>query len=79
MRKVNLPKPEFETSRNSIRLIFKYASINNSTVTPQLEKLIKTVGTMSLGPKEIMTIMGLKDKRFFFGEISISFNRSQYC
>lgn len=34
-------------------------------VTPQLEKIIKAIGTMSLGPKEIMTIIGLKDKRNF--------------
>lgn len=34
-------------------------------VTPQLERIIKAINSMLLGSKEIMIIMGLKDKRNF--------------
>ncbi len=74
--KANLPKPEFEASGNSIKLIFRYASINNPTVTQQspdsyptvtqqLEKVVTIIGDKTLSTKEIMEQIGLKEKSNF--------------
>ena len=71
--KANLLKPEFKTSGNCIRLIFRYGSINNPTSTQQVpnkyptstqqvDSLIAIIGENTYSVREIMELMGLKDR-----------------
>lgn len=71
--KANLPKPEFKVAGNSMRLIFRYASINNPTSsqqvankyptsTQQVPVLINVIGENTYSVREIMELMELKDR-----------------
>ena len=74
--KAHLPKPEFKTSGNCIRLIFRYASINNPTSTPQAPpkhplstpqalELLNIIGDGTYSVSVIMEMMQLKDRKHF--------------
>ena len=78
-RRVGIPDPEFHTDGNSVWVIFRYTrktvgydptvtpQLPHSypTVTPQMEKVLSAVGEKTLSTKEIMGIIGLKDKSNF--------------
>ena len=78
-RRVGIPAPEFHTDGNSVWVIFRYArktvgyaptvtpQLPHSypTVTPQMEKVLSAIGEQTLSTKEIMGIIGLKDKSNF--------------
>ncbi len=74
-KRVGLPAPEFNTDGNFVWVVFKYNRSNvvatpqlphsYPTATPQLRKVIATIGTEMLSAKEIMEIMKLKDKTNF--------------
>lgn len=74
--KANLPKPEFKVTNDSMRLIFRYASINNPTSTRQApdkyptstrqaDALITLIGENTYSVRELMELMGLKDRENF--------------
>ena len=78
-KKAHLPKPEFEASGNSIRLIFRYASINNPTSTTQVPRnyhittaqvraLVDVVSDGVYSVKEIMVKLELKNRSYFSKE-----------
>ena len=78
-RRVGIPAPEFHTDGNSVWVIFRYArktvgyaptvtpQLPHSypTVTPQMGKVLSAIGEQTLSTKEIMGIIGLKDKSNF--------------
>lgn len=78
-RRIGIPDPEFHTDGNSVWVIFRYvrkAVGYNPTVTPQLPdsspittpqvgKVLSAIGKQTLSTKEIMGIIGLKDKSNF--------------
>ena len=78
-RRVGIPDPEFHTDGNSVWVIFRYTrktvgydptvtpQLPHSypTVTPQMEKVLSAIGGKTLSTKEIMGIIGLKDKSNF--------------
>ena len=78
-RRVGIPDPEFHTDGNSVWVIFRYTRTtvgydptvtrqlphSSPTVTPQVEKVLSAVGEQTLSTKEIMGIIGLKDKSNF--------------
>lgn len=77
--KANLSKPEFKVSGNSVRLIFRYASINNPTsttqvphnyhiTTAQVRALVDVVGDGVYSVKEIMEKLELKNRSYFSKE-----------
>ena len=73
------PDPEFHTDGNSVWVIFRYTRKtvghdptitrqlphSHPTVTPQVEKVLSAIGTQTLSTKEIMCVIGLKDKSNF--------------
>ena len=75
-RRVGIPIPEFHTDGNSVWVIFRYtrktvgdyptvtrqSPDSHPTVTPQVEKVLYAIGEHALSTKEIMGIIGLKDK-----------------
>ena len=74
--KANLPKPEFKTSGNCIRLIFRYGSINDPTSTRQVpdkyptstrqvSPMVEIIGENAYSVKELMELMELKDRENF--------------
>lgn len=74
--KAHLPKPEFKTSGNCIRLIFRYGSINDPTSTPQVPpkhplstpqalELLNIIGDGTYSVSVIMEMMQLKDRKHF--------------
>lgn len=78
-RRVGIPDPEFHTDGNSVWVVFHYtrkAVGYSPTVTPQLphsyptvslqvQKILSAIGGQTLATKEIMGMMGLKDKSNF--------------
>ena len=77
--KANLPKPEFKVSGNAMRLIFRYASINNPTsttqvphnyhiTTAQVRALVDVVSDGVYSVKEIMEKLELKNRSYFSKE-----------
>lgn len=77
--KAHLPKPEFKTSGNCIRLIFRYGSINDPTSTTQVphnlhisttqvRALVDVVGDGVYSVKEIMEKLELKNRSYFSKE-----------
>ena len=78
-RRVGIPDPEFHTDGNSVWVIFRYTRKtvghdptitrqlphSHPTVTPQVEKVLSEIGTQTLSTKEIMCVIGLKDKSNF--------------
>ena len=78
-RRVGIPDPEFHTDGNSVWVIFRYTRKtvghdptitrqlphSRPTVTPQVEKVLSAIGTQTLSTKEIMCVIGLKDKSNF--------------
>ena len=78
-RRVGIPDPEFHTDGNSVWVIFRYTRKtvghdptitrqlphSHPTVTPQVEKVLSAIGTQTLSTKEIMCVIGLKDKSNF--------------
>lgn len=79
MQRVGIPDPEFHTDGNSVWVIFRYvrkAVGYNPTVTPQspdsypattpqVGKVLSAIEKQTLSTKEIMGIIGLKDKSNF--------------
>lgn len=67
--KAHLPKPEFKTSGNCIRLIFRYASINNrpstDQVTDQVLRLVSMLSGKHLSIKQMMEEIGLSHRHTF--------------
>ena len=78
-RRVGIPDPEFHTDGNSVWVIFRYTRKtvghdptitrqlphSHPTVIPQVEKVLSAIGTQTLSTKEIMCVIGLKDKSNF--------------
>ena len=78
-QRVGIPDPEFHTDGNSVWVIFRYvrkAVGYNPTVTPQspdsypattpqVGKVLSAIEKQTLSTKEIMGIIGLKDKSNF--------------
>ena len=78
-RRVNIPDPEFHTDGNSVWVIFRYTRKSmgfdptvtpqlphsHPTATPQVEKVLSAIEEQTLSTKEIMSIIGLKDKSNF--------------
>ena len=78
-RRVNIPDPEFHTDGNSVWVIFRYTrktmeydptatpQLPHSypTATPQVEKVLHAIKEQTLSTKEIMGMLGLKDKSNF--------------
>ena len=78
-RRVGIPDPEFHTDGNSVWVIFRYTrktvgynptvapQLPHSypTVTPQVENVLSVIGEETLSTKEIMGMIGLKDKSNF--------------
>ena len=72
-KNANLPKPEFEASGNSIKLVFRYASINNPTstdqatdqATDQVLRLVSLLNGKHLSIKQIMKEIGLSHRHTF--------------
>ena len=78
-RRVNIPDPEFHTDGNSVWVIFRYTrktmeydptatrQLPDScpTATPQVEKVLHAIKEQTLSTKEIMGMLGLKDKSNF--------------
>lgn len=75
-RRVGIPIPKFHTDGNSVWVIFRYirktvgdyptvtrqSPDSYPTVTPQVEKVLFAIGEHALSTKEIMGIIGLRDK-----------------
>ena len=74
-RRVGIPDPEFHTDGNSVWVIFHYArkAVGYPTVTrqlpdsyptvsPQVGKVMSTLSDKTLSTKELMSLIGLKDK-----------------
>lgn len=78
-QRVGIPAPEFHTDGNSVWVIFRYTRVtvgydptvtqqppdSHPTVAPQVEKVLSAIGEQTLSTKEIMGIIGLKDKSNF--------------
>lgn len=78
-RRVSIPEPEFHTDGNSVWVIFRYIrkAVGNAptvtpqlpdsypTVAPQVAKVLSVISEQTLSTKEIMSIIGLKDKSNF--------------
>ena len=78
-QRVGIPIPEFHTDGNSVWVIFRYIRKtvgHNPTVTPQLphsyptatpqvKKVLSAIGNQTLSTKEVMEMIGLKDKSNF--------------
>ena len=78
-RRVNIPDPEFHTDGNSVWVIFRHTrktmeyaptatrQLPDSypTATPQVEKVLHAIKEQTLSTKEIMGMLGLKDKSNF--------------
>lgn len=78
-RRVSIPEPEFHTDGNSVWVIFRYTrkAVGNAptvtpqlpdsypTVAPQVAKVLSVIREQTLSTKEIMSIIGLKDKSNF--------------
>lgn len=75
-RRVGIPDPEFHTDGNSVWVVFHYTRVtvgqdptvtqllpdSYPTVSEQVEKITKTIADKTLSTKEIMNLIGLKDK-----------------
>ena len=78
-RRVGIPDPEFHTDGNSVWIVFHYtrkavgynptvtrqSPDSHPIVTPQVEKALSAIGNQTLSTKEVMEIIGLKDKSNF--------------
>lgn len=78
-RRVKIPDPEFHTDGNCVWVVFHYARKtvgqhptvtpqlphSRPTVTPQVERVLSAIGENTIATKEIMGIIGLKDKSNF--------------
>ena len=76
-RRVGISDPEFHTDGNSVWVVFhrrtvgqhptatRQLPINFPTATPQVERVLVAIGENTVATKEIMSIMGLKDKSNF--------------
>ncbi len=78
-QRVGIPIPEFHTDGNSVWVIFRYIrkTVGHNptvtlqlphsypTVTPQVKKVLSAIGEKTVATKEIMGIIGLKDKSNF--------------
>ena len=76
-RRVGISDPEFHTDGNSVWVVFhrravgqhptatRQLPINSTTATPQVERVLVAIGENTVATKEIMSIMGLKDKSNF--------------
>ena len=78
-RRVGIPEPEFHTDGNAVWVVFHYIQNtvgqnptvtpqlphSNPTVPPQVEKVLTTIGSKILATKEMMELIGLKDKSNF--------------
>lgn len=78
-RRVGIPDPEFHTDGNSVWVVFHYSrktigqdptvtlQLPHScpTATPQVERVLSAIGEETVSTKEIMGIIGLKDKSNF--------------
>lgn len=78
-RRVGIPDPEFHTDGNSVWVVFHYSrkTIGQAptatpqlphscpTATPQVERVLSAIGEKTVSTKEIMSIIGLKDKSNF--------------
>lgn len=78
-RRVGIPDPEFHTDGNSVWVIFRYthktvgynptatpqSPHSYPTTTPQMEKVLSAIGKQTLSTKDIMGMIGLKDKSNF--------------
>lgn len=76
-RRVGISDPEFHTDGNSVWVVFhrravgqhptatRQLPINSTTATPQVERVLVAIGDNTVATKEIMSIMGLKDKSNF--------------
>lgn len=74
-RRVGIPDPEFHTDGRSVWVVFHYtrkAMGQHPTVTrqfptviPQVEKVLAAIGNNTLATKDIMGLIGLKDKSNF--------------
>ena len=78
-RRVGLPDPEFHSDGAFVQVVFRYVQDtvgqnptvtpqlphSYPTVTPQLEKVLAAIGNNTCSTREIMKLIGLKDKRNF--------------
>ena len=78
-RRVGIPDPEFHTDGNCVWVIFRYTRKtvgynptatpqlphSHPTVTPQVENVLLAIREETLSTKEIMGMIGLKDKSNF--------------
>lgn len=76
-RRVGISDPEFHTDGNSVWVVFHRRAvgqhptvttqlpINFPTATPQVVRVLVAIGENTVATKEIMSIMGLKDKSNF--------------
>lgn len=78
-RRVGIPDPEFHTDGNSVWVVFHYSRRtigqdptatpqlphSHPTATPQVERVLSAIGEKTVSTKEIMGIIGLKDKSNF--------------
>ncbi len=78
-RRVGIPNPEFHTDGNSVWVVFHYTrktvgyspivtpqlSHSYPTVPQQVQKILSAIGAQTISTREIMGMMGLKDKSNF--------------
>ncbi|MCD8183701.1 MAG: putative DNA binding domain-containing protein [Bacteroides sp.] len=78
-RRVGLPDPEFHSDGAFVQVVFRYVQDtvgqnptvtpqlphSYHTVTPQVNKVLVAIGSNTYSTKEIMELMGLKDKSNF--------------
>ena len=78
-RRVGLPDPEFHSDGAFVQVVFRYVRdtvgqnptatpqlpYSSPTVIPQVEKVLVAIGDNTYSAKEIMKLMGLKDKSNF--------------
>ena len=78
-RRVGIPDPEFHTDGNSVWVVFRYtrkavgsyptvtpqSPDSYPTVTPQVGKVLSAIGNQTLSTKDVMEMIGLKDKSNF--------------
>jgi len=88
-RRVGIPDPEFHTDGNSVWVVFRYtrkavgsyptvtpqSPDSYPTVTPQVGKVLSAIGNQTLSTKDVMEMIGLKDKSNFLVALSVSCNK----